>query len=115
MELVHLILRYIHLIGFGILIGGWLTAYLSKRLQVNMAMLWGSAIQLGSGIFLSAPLGRDEMPDGLKLVVKGLLALIIAIMVWVPYLKKRESSSKGHFLAIGGAIVVTAGVAVFWV
>jgi len=114
MELVHLILRYIHLIGFGLLIGGWLTAYLSKKLKINPAMLWGSAIQLATGIFLSAPLGRDVMPDGMKLMVKGLLALAIAIMVWVPYLKKRESTAKGHFLAIGGAILVTAGVAVFW-
>ena len=114
MELVHLILRYIHLVGFGILIGGWLTAFLGKRFQVNPAMLWGSAIQLGSGIMLSAPMGRDTMPDGMKLIVKGVLALIIAIMVWVPYLKKRESSSKGHFAGIGALVLVTAGVGVFW-
>ncbi|GAA4906658.1 hypothetical protein LX16_3325 [Stackebrandtia albiflava] len=116
MELIHLILRYLHLIGFGLLIGGWLTAYLSRRLKVNPAMLWGAVVQVVTGILLSAPLDRaeDAMPDGMKLGVKALLAILIFVMVWVPHWKKRESSSKGHFLAIGGLILVTAGVGVFW-
>ena len=77
-------------------------------------MLWGSLIQVITGVILSAPLPRDVQPDPMKLIVKALLAIAIAIMVWIPHIKKRESSSKGHFLAIGGLVLVTAGVAVFW-
>lgn len=115
MDILHLILRYAHLVGFAMLFGGWLTAYLSGRFKVNAAMLWGSAVQVVSGIVLAAPLpDREVQPDPAKLGVKLVLALMIAVMVWLPYLKKRESSSKGHFIGIGALALVTAGVAVFW-
>ena len=115
MEIVHLALRYLHLIGFAMILGGWLVAFLARRYQVNPAMLWGTAIQLVTGIILSAPLPtREIQPDGAKLGVKLVLALALAVMVWIPHLKKRESSSKGHFIGIGALAALTAGVATFW-
>ena len=97
------------------LFGGWLTAFLSRRFTVNPPMLWGAVVQLVSGIILAAPLpDRDVQPDPVKIVVKAVLAILIAVMVWIPRLKKRESSSMGHFGAIGGLVVVEAAVAVFW-
>lgn len=115
MEFLHNALVYIHLVGFAILLGGWLTAYLSGHLKINAAMLWGSAIQVVSGVVLSAPLpDRDVQPDGLKLVVKAVIAIAIAVMVWLPHLKKRQSSSKGHFIGIGALTLINAAVAVFW-
>lgn len=114
MELVRHTLLYLHLLGFAMLFGGWLTAYLSGRFKVNTAMLWGAVAQLVTGIALSAPLGREVQPDPAKLIVKAVLAIAIAVMVWVPHLKKRESSAKGHFLGLGAALLVEVGVAVFW-
>ncbi|ADD41059.1 hypothetical protein [Stackebrandtia nassauensis] len=114
MELLRHALLYIHLLGFAMLFGGWLTAFLSDRLKINPVMLWGSVIQLATGIFLSAPFPKDYEPNYAKIGVKAVLAVLIAVMVWIPHLKKRESTAKGHFIAIGAMVVVTAGVAVFW-
>jgi hypothetical protein len=115
MELVHLVLRYAHLLGFAMVFGGWLTAYLSGRLKVNTVMLWGSAVQVVTGIILSAPLpDRELQPDPAKLIVKLVLGIAIAVMVWIPHLKKRDASSKGHFIGIGALAVITAAVGVFW-
>jgi hypothetical protein len=105
METVRLLLRYAHLIGFALLLGGAAAQYFSGRLRINAAMLWGA---------LAAPLrgGGDKEPDPVKLGVKLIIALMILAMVW--FSRKRESVNRGHFLAIIGLTLVNAAIAVFW-
>ncbi|MGC4804486.1 hypothetical protein [Micromonospora sp. DT233] len=112
MEALRLILRYVHLIGFALLLGGAIVQYVSAKLRINPAMLWGSVIMLVTGIGLSAPLRDGNEPEPAKLVTKLVLALLIFVMVF--FSRKRESVNRGHFLAIVGLTLVNAAVAVFW-
>ena len=114
MEALRLILLFIHLVGFALLLGGAVTQFVSGRFRINPAVLWGSIIQLASGIALSAPLrgGGDDEPSPIKLGVKLLLAVLIFIMVFIP--RKRDAVDKGHFIGIIALTVVNAAVAVFW-
>ena len=84
MEALRLILRYAHLIGFALLLGGAIAQYVSGKLRINPAMLWGSIIQVVTGIALAAPLrgGGDDEPSPVKLGVKALLAVLIFIMIF---------------------------------
>ncbi|WP_435203981.1 hypothetical protein [Micromonospora sp. bgisy143] len=114
MEALRLILLYVHLIGFALLLGGSIAQYVSGRLRINAAMLWGAVIQLLTGLGLSAPLrgGGDAEPDPAKLVTKLVIALLIFVMVF--FSRKRDAVNRGHFLAIVGLTLVNAAVAVFW-
>lgn len=112
MEALRLILRYIHLIGFALLLGGAVVQYFKGRFRINPAMLWGAALTLLTGIGLSAPLRDGSEPDPAKLVTKLVLALLIFVMVF--FSRKREAVNRGHFLAIIGLTLVNAAVAVFW-
>ncbi|WP_018347919.1 hypothetical protein [Longispora albida] len=112
MEALRLVLRYIHLVGFALLLGGFVVQYLSAKFRVNGAMLAGSAIQVVTGVVLSAPFPKDVELDHAKLAVKGVLAVLIAGMVWS--VRKKESVAAGHFIAIGGMTLVNAAVATFW-
>ncbi|MBX7269203.1 hypothetical protein KIF24_26400 [Micromonospora sp. Llam7] len=112
MEALRLILLYVHLIGFALLLGGTIAQYLTGKLRINAAMLWGSVIQLLSGIGLAAPLRDGDEPAPAKLVTKLVLALLIFVMVF--FSRKRADVNRGHFLAIAGLTLVTAAVAVFW-
>lgn len=113
-EALRLVLRYAHLIGFALLLGGAVVQYLSGRLKINQAMLWGSVIQLVTGLALSAPLrgGGDDEPSPVKLGVKLLIAVLIFIMVF--FARKRTDVNRGHFLAIIGMTLLNAAVATFW-
>lgn len=114
MEPLHLILRYLHLVGFAVLLGAAVAQYLSGRLRINTAMLAGAGIQLVTGVALAAPI-REEgtaQPEPAKLAVKLVIALLIAVMVF--FSRKREVVNKGHFMAIIGLTLVNAGVATFW-
>ncbi|WP_328850689.1 hypothetical protein OG994_20825 [Micromonospora globbae] len=112
MEALRLILLYVHLIGFALLLGGSISQYVSGRLRINVAMLWGAVIQLLTGIGLSAPLRDGDEPSPAKLGTKLVIALLIFVMVF--FSRKRETVNRGHFLAIVGLTLVNAAVAVFW-
>lgn len=112
MEALRLILRYVHLIGFALLLGGAIVQYVSGKLRINPAMLWGSVIMLATGIGLSAPLRDGDEPAPAKLVTKLVLAILIFVMVF--FSRKRDVVNRGHFLAIVGLTLLNAAVAVFW-
>ncbi|HEX8347588.1 MAG TPA: hypothetical protein VF657_23065 [Actinoplanes sp.] len=114
MEALRLILRYAHLIGFALLLGGAIVQFVSGKLRINPGMLWGSIIQVVTGLALSAPLrgGGDDEPSPVKLGVKLLLAVLILIMVFVP--RKRAEMNRGHFIGIIALTLINAAVATFW-
>jgi hypothetical protein len=113
-EAVREVLVYLHLIGFALLLGGSISQYLSGRLRINAAMLWGAVIQVVTGLALAAPFGREEgeKPSPVALAVKLVVALAILAMTF--FSRKREKVNRGHFLAIVGLVLVNAGVGVFW-
>jgi hypothetical protein len=114
MEALRLVLLFIHLVGFALLLGGAVTQYLSGKIRINAAMLYGVSLQVLTGIALSAPLrgGGDKEPDPVKLAVKLVIGLMIFAMVFFP--RKREEVNKGHFTAIVGLTLTNAAIAVFW-
>ena len=114
MNALRLALLYVHLIGFALLLGGAVAQYLSGTIRMNATMLWGSVIQLVTGIGLAAPLrgGGEDEPDPAKLAVKGVVAVVIFVMVF--FSRKRETVNSGHFLAVVGLTLANAAVAVFW-
>ncbi|GAA2268125.1 hypothetical protein GCM10009853_021770 [Glycomyces scopariae] len=114
MDLVHLVLRYLHLLGFAAVFGGWAVAWLSRKFNFNTAMLYGIAVQLATGIVLAGLASAEPDANHAKIGVKAVLALLLAVMIAVPVWKKREKVAAGHFWATGALIAVTAGVAVFW-
>lgn len=111
-EALRLILLYVHLIGFALLLGGSIAQYVSGPIRINQATLWGAAIQLLTGLGLSAPLRDGDEPAPAKLVTKLVIALLIFVMVF--FSRKRDAVNRGHFLAIVGLTLVNAAVAVFW-
>jgi hypothetical protein len=114
MEALRLVLRYLHLIGFAVLLGGAIVQYVSGKIRINAPMLWGAAAQVVTGLALAAPLrgGGDKEPDPVKLGVKLIIALLIFVMVF--FSRKRAEVNRGHFLAIVGLTLVNAAVATFW-
>ncbi|MEJ3742106.1 hypothetical protein WEI85_02235 [Actinomycetes bacterium KLBMP 9797] len=114
MEALRLILRYAHLIGFALLLGGAIVQFVSGKIRINVAMLAGAITMVVTGVGLAAPLrgGGDAEPSPVKLAVKLLIALMIFVMVF--FSRKREEVNRGHFIGIIALTLVNAAVAVFW-
>jgi hypothetical protein len=105
---------YAHLIGFALLLGGGAAQYFTGKIRINQVMLIGALTQLITGVVLAAPIREDpaDEPDPIKLVVKGVIAIMIFAMAF--FSRKRDEVNRGHFLAIIGLTLVNAAVATFW-
>jgi hypothetical protein len=115
-EIVRLVLRYLHLIGFALLLGGVAVQYFSGRYQITMVMRVGIGALLTFGVLLAIPFPEGIDLNYAKMGVKlGIGALIgIAIGVAVVRQKAGKPVAKGHFLGIGLMTLLNAAVAVFW-
>ena len=95
-------------------LGASIAQYLSGKVRVNPAMIWGAGVQVITGFALAAPLrgGGAAEPEPAKLAVKAVIALLIFAMVF--FSRKRDVVNTGHFMAIVGLTLINAAVAVFW-
>jgi hypothetical protein len=114
METLHKAIIYLHLIGFALLLGGAVAQYLSGRLRINMAMLYGAATQVVTGLALAAPLRPKSEPDPspVGLVIKLVVALAVLAMTF--FSRKREKVNRGHFLAVIVLVLGNAAIGEFW-
>jgi hypothetical protein len=115
-EYLRLALRYLHLVGFALLVGAWTVQYLSGALRVTVPMRIGLGTMLGTGLLLAIPFPSDVELNYVKLGVKLLIAVGIGALFGVTVTRERaqKTVSRGLFAAIGGLALVNAAVAVFW-
>jgi hypothetical protein len=116
MEYVRLALRYLHLVGFALLLGGWLMQFLAGRRNVSIPMRIGLGTMLGTGLLLAIPFPSGVDLDYVKLGVKLAIAVGIGALFGIERTRARAGRTvdRGLFAVIGGLALVNAAVAVFW-
>ena len=113
MDILRLALRYLHLIGFALLFGGFLARWVARELRVSVVMRAGLGTMIITGLLLALPFPRDVELDYVKLGVKLGIAFVIGATMGVA-IKRGEAVNRGHFAAIGVLALINAAVAVFW-
>jgi len=116
LELLRLLLRYLHLIGFALLLGGFAVQYLAGRYHVSVVMRAGLGAMIGTGLLLAIPFPDDVELNYVKLGVKLVIALLIGAAFGVVITRERAGKvvGRGHFLGIGIMALINAAIAVFW-
>ena len=116
MEFLRLLLRYLHLVGFALLVGAWLAQYLAGTLRVNVLMRTGLGTMIGTGLLLAIPFPHGVDLDYPKLGVKLAIALGIGALIGVAITRERAAKTVNRplFLSIGGLALINAAIAVFW-
>jgi hypothetical protein len=115
-EFLRLLLRYLHLVGFALLIGAWVAQYATGKLRVNVVMRTGLGTMIGTGLLLTIPFPSGVHLDYLKLGVKLAIAVGVGALFGVAVTRERAGKvvTRPLFLSIGGLVLVNAAVAVFW-
>lgn len=115
MEILQLILIFLHILGAAALLGGWLATF--KTPTVGLFQFIGAWVQLVTGLLL---VGIAEMGDGpvnhAKIVVKTVLLIVILVAAWIGRrkVKRGEPVPTGIAHAVGGLTLINIGIAVFW-
>ena len=113
MDLLRDLLLFLHFIGLAALFGGLFVQVKAAPRLVNNAMLHGILTQVVTGLLLVGVLeGLDADVDNIKVAVKLLVAVVIAVLVVAN--RKKPSLPNGLYLGLLGLTVANIGVAVFW-
>jgi hypothetical protein len=107
------VLLFLHLVGFGALLGGAVVQLGDPVKVVNSAMLRGVLTSVVTGIALVGVLeGMDETVDRSKVAVKFAIALVIALLCWANRSRRRVPG--GLFGAILLLVLGDLAVSVAW-
>jgi predicted Abi (CAAX) family protease len=115
-EFLRLLLRYLHLVGFALLFGGFVAQYLTGKPRVNVVMRTGLGTMIVTGLLLALPFPSDVDLNYVKLGVKLGVVLLIGPLFGVAVVRERRGQpvTRPLFLAIGGLTLLNAAIAVFW-
>jgi len=116
-ESIRLVLRYLHLVGFAALLGGFVAQYATGRMRISVLMRVGLGTMIGTGLLLALPFLYDETgPSYTKLATKFGVVIGIGALFGLAVTRERRGQvvHRQHFLAIGGLVLVDSAIAVFW-
>lgn len=116
MEILKVILVFVHILGAGAIFGGWLANF--KTPTVNAWQWYGALAQLVTGLALVgiAEAGTDPVNHA-KIAVKIVIAIVIAVAAFLgrKKIKAGEEVSTGLAHAVGGMAFINIAVATLWV
>ena len=113
MEILYGVVVVLHLLGMAGVVGGWMATLRDPR--IVPAILYGSLLSVLTGLLLvglAYPLNGGEDIDNVKITVKLVVALVIAVLAWVN--RHREDLPKGLLHLLGLLGVANVSVAVLW-
>lgn len=116
LDLLRSILVLVHLVGFAMLLGGFLAQYVAGRLEVSVVMRIGLGAAVGSGLLLAIPFPSDVELNHAKLAVKlGITVVIGALLgLYTVATRRGGTGNRTQFAAIGVLAFANAAVAAIW-
>jgi hypothetical protein len=113
MEILRLVLLFIHIIGFAALLGGLLAQARTDEKAVTAVMRDGAGTAFLAGLLLVGVLeAGDEEVDNAKIAVKFVIGLVILVLVMANARKPRIP--QGLWVGLLLLTLANIGVAVFW-
>lgn len=113
MEILRLVLLFLHILGFAALLGGLLAQAKSPAKAVNGAMRDGAGTAFVAGLALVGVLeAGDADVDHAKVGVKLVIGLVILVLVMANL--RKEQIPQGLWAGLVGLTVANIAVAVFW-
>lgn len=111
MDALHLTLVIIHSLGaFAILVGA-IGVWAGGALGFQYTLLWSARLQVLTGVGLAALAFVDDEANVLKLVVKLLIALVVA---GLSEMSVRRDNKKTLMMGVTALTVANIAVAVAW-
>lgn len=116
MSFLYELIVAVHLLGMAAIVGSFFVVLRAPRYVPTF--LWGALTQLVSGLVLvglreSGAVPGEEPLNHLKIGVKLLIALVVAVIAWMER-NNRDTAKTGMIHAIGGLAVINVLVATLW-
>ncbi|MFE0751170.1 Fe-S protein [Gordonia sp. NPDC058843] len=117
MELLRNVVIFLHIIGFAVTFGAWVTQLVAREFRVTRVMDYGLLLSLLTGLALAAPwpagIDLNYPKIGIKLVILLVLGAILG-MGSARQKRTGEPVPRPLFWAVGALSLLAAGLAVIW-
>ncbi|TFV83851.1 Fe-S protein [Microbacterium sp. dk485] len=116
MEILRSVVVLLHLVGFAVLLGAWVTEAVSRRIRFTRVMDWGLTIAGVAGLILAAPWGIDYELNYVKLGIKFAILVVIGALLGIGSARQRRTGSLPPvmFWLVGILTLANAAIAVLW-
>lgn len=113
MEILRLVLLFLHVLGFAALLGGLVVQTREADKRINAAMRDGIGTAFVTGLLLVGVLeAADTTVDHTKIAVKFVVALVLLVLVMANV--RKPSVPQGLWVGLLLLTVLNIGVAIFW-
>ena len=117
MDLLRSVVIVLHIVGFAITFGAWVTSAVSREFRVTKVMDYGLLLSLITGIALAAPWPAGIDLNYPKIGLKLVLLVILGGLFGMGTARQRRTGQavpRPLFYAAGALSLTTAAIAVMW-
>lgn len=117
METLREIVVYLHLIGFAVTFGAWVSEAAARRFMFTAVMNAGLLLSFVTGLALAAPWPAGEVINYPKIVAKLVILVIVGALIGMGMARQRRSEGpppRPVFMSVGALLLLAAGIGVFW-
>lgn len=107
----------LHIVGFAITFGAWVTEAVARRYRTSRVMDYGLLLSLITGLALAAPWPAGIELNYPKIGVKLVLLVILGGVLGMSNARQRRTGEpvpRPLFVSVGVISLATAGIAVLW-
>ncbi|TRW81197.1 Fe-S protein [Mycolicibacterium sp. 018/SC-01/001] len=117
MEVLRSVVVLLHLIGFAITFGAWVTEAVARRYTTTRVMDYGLLVSLLTGLVLAAPWPAGVELNYPKIGVKLVILIVLGGVLGMGNARQRRTGQpvpRPLFLSAGALALGAAAVAVVW-
>ncbi|EJZ12476.1 hypothetical protein [Mycolicibacterium vaccae] len=117
MEVLRSVVVLLHIVGFAILFGAWVTEAVARRFRTTRVMDYGLLVSLLTGLALAAPWPAGIELNYPKIGIKLVILVILGGLLGMGSARQKrtgEAVPRGMFYGVGVLSFAAAALAVIW-
>jgi hypothetical protein len=117
MDVLRNVVILLHIVGFAITFGGWVTEAVSRRLRTTRVMDYGLLLSLVTGLALAAPWPEGIDLNYAKIGVKLAILVVLGGVLGMGSARQKRTGEpvpRPLFISVGALSLLAAGIAVIW-
>ena len=117
METLRHVVVLVHIVGFAVTFGGWVTLAAARRREFVRPLEYGLLVSLLSGAALAFPWPAGTEVNYPKVAIKLAILLVLGALLGMGRARRRRTGDPvptAVFVAVGALSVLAAGLGVVW-